>query len=94
VWRNVNRPNHWHAKLIKASTLVEALEKVFTHLQVKHQLAPGIAELDHFVQEFHPENGHQQALHTLTRYECPLPVVFQNKSRPPGHFPTGLALKN
>lgn len=87
VWRKATRAHHWHVKTVTAPSLADAVAKVVDHLQTKLALAPGMAELDHYVQEVYPENGQQRALHTLTKCECPLQVVFENKSWPPGHFP-------
>lgn len=85
VWRKKSVENRWFTKNFPAATLDSALEKVIKHIS-KVTKNSGEAELDHFVQEF-CSRGHQNCLHTLTLLKNPIPVIFKNKSHPPGYFP-------
>lgn len=82
VWQK-STGGRWYVRVIPASSLEEALEKLLGQLRTKLRLKDSEFHVDHFIQEF-GSDGQQKALHTLTDRPRAFQVHFNNKVWPAG----------
>lgn len=74
LWKRLDKPG-WHQRTLPANTPQEAIEAMKVHL-AKRADFPANVVVDHPFYE--KENGTMLAMHTLTNFTNPFPVMYGN----------------